>query len=271
MAHQRTLIRQAGIATVIAAGTAAGARVLDTRIDPIRKSDLPLIAVYTESEEVASGSSSTAPRELTRTLELRFDAYVANSDAVPVALAMDNIAAQIEAALDGNRYLTVARTITAVDPVTDQLTIAGHGLTVGTGPAFVTSSGTMPGGTARGQGYLVIPVDANTVKIAASIGDAIEGTAIDLTDAGSGTLQLVVSNAADSILQSIETDVVEPDGHSDPLVGIVTLTYSVTYRTSPATDAPAVLPDLSLINAQYLIVGATADTPAAIDQFNPRT
>lgn len=271
MAHQRTLIRQAGIATLIAASTAAGTRVLDSRTDPIRKVDLPLISVYTQAEEVSSDSKLTAARELTRMLELRIDAYVEHTSAVPVALAMDNIAAQIEAAMDGNRYLSTAQTITAVDPVTDQLTIPNHGFTGVVAPAFIASSGTVPGGTARGLPYYLIVVDANTVKLASSIDDVLAGTAVDLTDAGSGTLQLVVDNAADSILQSVETDVIEPDGKSDPLVGIVTLTYSVTYRTSPATDAPAVLPNLTTINAQHQIVGATATTPAATDTFTLQT
>lgn len=270
MAHPRELVRDTVVALLIAANTAAGARVQSTRIDPIKASDLPMISVYTRDEDVADDSSKTAPRELTRMLQLEIAAWVRHSDAVPVERAMDNIAAQIEAAMDGNRYLTMAGTITAVDPATDQLTIPAHGFTGTVAPAFVASSATVPTGSYRGVPYHLIIVDANTVKLAASLDDALAGTAVDLTDAGSGKLQLLVSAAADTILESSETDIQETDGKSDPLVGRITLTYTVTYRTSPATDAPAVLPDFTLINAEHRIVGAT-DANAAYDQFNPRT
>ncbi len=71
--------------------------------------------------------------------------------------------------------------------------------------------------------------------------------------------------AGESVLESTEMQVVEDDGRSDPLVGIVTLTYSVTYRTSPA--APANLDDFITVDATHKIAGGVADTVPAIDQF----
>lgn len=83
-------------------------------------------------------------------------------------------------------------TITAVNTAADQLTIAGHGLT--TGAPFVgvyTPNGTLPAPLTGTDDYWAILVDANTIRLAASSALALAGTAIDLTSAGSGTLQLV--------------------------------------------------------------------------------
>lgn len=68
---------------------------------------------------------------------------------------------------------------------------------------------------------------------------------------------------ADSILENTEMQIVEDDGRSDPIVGIVTLTYSVTYRTS-ALDP--VLADFLTVDAAHRIVGAV-EANQANDQF----
>lgn len=178
MAHQRKLIRQAVVALLVGANTAAGARVKATRFDPHKKSQLPAIAVYTTSEPVDLGASeNTAPRELTRNVKVEIVGFVAHTDALPVDDAMDDIAEQIEAAMDEDRYL---------------------------------------GG-----------------------------------------------KAADSILESTELEVVEGEG-SDPIVGVVSLTYSVTYRTSPA--APDDLQDFRSVDAKHRIVGAV-EANQARDEF----
>lgn len=179
MAHQRKLIRQAVVALLISANTAAGSRVQGTRVEPHKKSQLPAVSVYTLSEPVAPESAVTSPRELTRELKLEITGWVAHTDGIPVDDAMDNLAEQIEAAMDVDQYL---------------------------------------GG-----------------------------------------------KAADSILEETEMQVIEDDGRSDPLVGIVTLTYSVTYRTAPA--APANLDDFLSVDATQKIAGGVPSTVSPNDQF----
>ena len=84
-------------------------------------------------------------------------------------------------------------TISAVTPASDTLTITAHGLNNGDGPvAIYTPNGTIPGGLAAATDYWAIVQDANTVKLATSSTNALAGTAIDITDAGSGTLDLLV-------------------------------------------------------------------------------
>lgn len=179
MAHPRKLIRHAIVAQLIAANTAAGARVTGTRVEPHKRGGLPAISVYTLREPVdAAASADTAPREITRDVKVEIVGWVAHSDALPVDDAMDDLAEQIEAAMD-------------VDP--------------------------------------------------------------NLT----GT-------AADSLLEETVMQVLEDNGGSDPMVGVVTLTYSVTYRTSP--DAPADLDDFLSVDAKHRIVGAVEENQAR-DQF----
>lgn len=261
MAHQRKLIRKSVVALLVSGGTAAGARVKSTRVEPHKKSQLPAIAVYTLKEPVDPASKDTAPRELTRDLKLEVVGWVGVTDPDTVDDAMDDLAEQIEAAMEANRWLVAAKAITAVDPATDQITIPGHGLATGAAPVFLISTGGLvPAGATLGRQYHAIVVDDNTINLATSETNALAGTAVDLTDAGSGVLELLVATAAESILEDTEMEVVAIDGRSDPLVGIVTLTYSITYRTSPAFDQN--LADFVTVYAEHRIVGAAADNEA---------
>lgn len=101
MAHQRQIIREAVKAQLLGK-TAAGARVYETRLLPFRQLELPAIAVYTLEESVDPASKSTAPRELTRTLQLAIEAVV--KAATNVDDALDAIALEIEKAMDADPY-----------------------------------------------------------------------------------------------------------------------------------------------------------------------
>lgn len=106
MAHPRKLIRKAVVALLVGANTAAESRVFPTRVPPIRKTELPAIAVYTEDEETDQDSMTTAPRELKRDVDMSIELFVANSDGYSIDDAMDDLAEQVEAAMNGNRYLS---------------------------------------------------------------------------------------------------------------------------------------------------------------------
>lgn len=172
MAHPRKLIRHAAVALLIGANTAAGARVQATRVEPHKKSQLPAISVYTLHDPVDQAESAqTAPRELKHDLQLEIAAWVAHSDDNPVDDRMDDIAEQIEAAMETDRY--------------------------------------------------------------------INGT------------------AGESILIETTMQVVEDDGRSDPLVGIVTLTYAITYRACPA--APTGLVEFLTADTKHEVDGGIDD------------
>lgn len=84
-----------------------------------------------------------------------------------------------------------AFTVTAVDTVNDKLTAAGHGLLTGDRFRLRNIAGALPAATPALSGvtdYFAIRVDADNVKPATSQANAIAGTAVDITGAGSGTL-----------------------------------------------------------------------------------
>lgn len=73
-----------------------------------------------------------------------------------------------------------------VNATTDQATCSTHGYANGD-PIIVTSTTTLPDPLAESTEYYVIYVDANTFQFAETYGDAVDGTAINLTDTGTGT------------------------------------------------------------------------------------
>lgn len=85
--------------------TNAGSRVTSTRMDTWRPGELPALSVYTLDESVDDASLQTAPRELTRELELKIVAWVADKDSAPAGDAMDDIAMQVESVMDVDPYL----------------------------------------------------------------------------------------------------------------------------------------------------------------------
>lgn len=182
MAHPRKLVRHAIVARLLGV-TAAGARVEATRVNSNRKTQLPAIGVYTLRELVDTEASQlTAPRVLSRELKLMIESWVGHSEDYKVDDRMDDIAEQIEAALDADRYI---------------------------------------GGRVNGL-----------VK--------------------------------DTILES--TEIAIPEGN-DPLVGVITMTYRVTYNT----DAASVSPD-DFLRAHTTTKLPTAELAnAAVDDINVRS
>src|SRR6266540_3539367 len=103
--HQRKLIREA-VRAQLAGKTSAEDRVFKSRILPYGDLDLPAIAVYTRTEPVDEASRSTAPRELTRNLQLVVEGAVKLSEDVDDAI--DDLAAEIESAVDADETFGVA-------------------------------------------------------------------------------------------------------------------------------------------------------------------
>jgi hypothetical protein len=81
----------------------------------------------------------------------------------------------------------VADDLESVSTGADTMTLTAHGHHTGDGPWQMTTTGAVPGGLALLTDYWSIRSTANAIKVAASLADAMAGTAIDLTSAGSGT------------------------------------------------------------------------------------
>jgi len=103
MAHQRKLVRHAVVALLAAASTAAGDRVLGTRVDPHKPGKLPALSVYTLNDLIDEEASSAT--EEVHELELEITGWVAHTDAVPADDAMDDLAEQVEAAMKEDEFL----------------------------------------------------------------------------------------------------------------------------------------------------------------------
>lgn len=123
--HQRQVIG-AKVRDLLLGKTAAGERVYLNRFLTLRNRELPAVLVYPLSEEVDPASATTAPRELTRRLELAIDGLVAAEEAADTA--MNALALEIEQALAADPYLAgesgdliLTDTELAVDTVGDRL------------------------------------------------------------------------------------------------------------------------------------------------------
>jgi hypothetical protein len=79
---------------------------------------------------------------------------------------------------------------TAVNLTNNTITIPSHGYSTGDVVIYDKNGGTIVTGLTNYTVYFVISVNANTIKIATSAGNATLGTAVDLTVLGSGTHKL---------------------------------------------------------------------------------
>ncbi|PYR44864.1 MAG: hypothetical protein DMF89_26665, partial [Acidobacteria bacterium] len=88
--------------------------------------------------------------------------------------------------LRGARTDTLNFAAANVNPGTDQIAIAVHGLVDGAGPFWVDSDGTLPGGLFASAQYWVHVVDPNNIQLATSRGAAVAATVVNITTPGSG-------------------------------------------------------------------------------------
>lgn len=134
---------------------------------------------------------------------------------------------------------------TVASTVANTLGVTAHGMTTGDFPVSLTTDGVMPGGVVSAQQYWAIVVDANTIKLAASYDDAIAGTAVDITSAGSGTHVALIGN----LNLPASVDVV-----LDRSAKVIHLLYdSGTQRFGLVTDTDA----LGLASVDWGLIGGT--------------
>jgi hypothetical protein len=88
---------------------------------------------------------------------------------------------------------------TTLNLTDDTITIAAHGYATGTKVAL-TTAGTLPTGTSATD-YWIIKIDANTIKLAASLANAVAGTKVNMTVEGSGTHTLTAATASGNVLK----------------------------------------------------------------------
>lgn len=94
-------------------------------------------------------------------------------------------------------------TVTA-DPLTDKLAAVAHGFATGDGPVQLTTTGVIPGNAAVLTDYWVIRDTANELRIAETFYQAMTDDALDIGDAGTGTLKIVAT--ADTVRHGRELE-----------------------------------------------------------------
>ena len=91
----------------------------------------------------------------------------------------------------GTSAAATSKTFTNTDVSTgaETITIVAHGYNTGQAVNFtVTGADTIPAPLVANTAYYLIRIDADTLKVAALLQDAVVGTAINLTSTGSGTI-----------------------------------------------------------------------------------
>lgn len=79
------------------------------------------------------------------------------------------------------------RDVESVNATDDTLDFTAHHWATGDGPVRLTTAGSAPGGLATGTDYWVIKATANAIALATSRPNALAGTRVEITSAGSGT------------------------------------------------------------------------------------
>ncbi len=75
---------------------------------------------------------------------------------------------------------------TEVDPTANTVTIPSHGLPTGL-KGQLTTTGTLPGGLSLATDYFIIAVDDDTVSFATTLQNALDGTAVNITNQGAAS------------------------------------------------------------------------------------
>lgn len=113
-------------------------------------------------------------------------------------LGTENLA--VQAAVTVSTPVNQGFTAAGVSVANDTITITSHGFSTGL-LVTLTTTGALPTGLAVATNYFVIVVDANTIALASSLANANAGTRIDITAAGSGSSNVVVTALASATIR----------------------------------------------------------------------
>jgi hypothetical protein len=126
--------------------------------------------------------------------------FVTTEDAVTKS---SEVHARMVAGQGGAALVVPDFTFTA-EADTDLATAVGHGLITGDGPFRVSNSGgALPTGISAATDYWVIRVDDDNFKFASTRANALAGTAIDLSDDGTGTQTMADTASTERVVTGL--------------------------------------------------------------------
>lgn len=174
----------------------------------IRRNGYEYLDAESAIPDVLARSSSTT----TRTLVFPEDLSTATNEIFVVGEKIT--VANNGADFNGNFIVASITTTTPSDQTfgdadvtvaSDQIEITSHGFYTGM-LCQLTTTGTLPAGLALTTDYYAIVVDANTIKLATTLANALSGTAVDITAAaGGGTHTVDVTAVANNSITYTST------------------------------------------------------------------
>ena len=151
---------------------------------------------------------------------------------------------------------TLTFSYTAVNTTTNIITVGSHWLVTGDTVVYNNGGGTTLGGLVNNTTYYVIKASSTTIKLATSSANAIDGTAIDITTAASGTAHnvyvnhdLAVGFAELDSVGSVRRIIITDSGEAYPSAPTVTITGDGTGATNTTTIGTSTVTGITVTNA----------------------
>jgi len=164
--------------------------------------------------------------------------------------------AQGQGRANASSYLTIS-TFTSTHAA-ETLTITGHGLKTGDGPYRMTTSGAdLPNGWAINTDYWLIRTDADTLQVATSLANANAGTAVAISDDGTGTHTLVQQPIFDSDIY-IKNIAIIGDGTNDGTVEVTEssggpiIARAEIFSAATGVEANVIVPVYQFVEGVYI-------------------
>lgn len=145
------------------------------------------------------------------------------------------------------KSVTTAGTASKVNPVTNSVSITNHGQSTGSKGQLTTTSA-LPTGLSTSTDYFIIKVDADNVKWASSLANAMAGTAITMTSSGVGTQTFTPTTSTGNIIKGQFSN----DGVTGTDITPTNFPGLPTASVTVATSTGAVTWDLQRPMSRYL-------------------
>lgn len=192
-----TAVTQAELARVMSAGYSGKvltAALVNAATAPSSNASIASWLRYELTESVNGyarfqSSALTGGTYVTSTARYEQSTIAVEFSASGGSLTYTHVVLLLDAPSDGQAGAAITAS-TAVDPATDVITVADHGLSDGAAVTVTADSGsTLPGGLTAGTLYYVDSVSTSTITLHTATPVAT-GNKIDLTSTGSGTLRV---------------------------------------------------------------------------------
>jgi hypothetical protein len=178
---------------------------------------------FTTGERIRVSSDGTLSGGLSANTDYYAIAIDSNHIKLADSLAHANAGTAIDITSTGSGTLTATGYATDINAATDILHAASHGFSTGD-RVTVSSSATISGGLSPATSYYVIATDSDHFKLATSLTNATNGTAINITSQGTGELTVGLISFSDL------TGVTQDDATYQDIAGVSGTSQQISSR-----------------------------------------